>query len=97
VIRREERESKSIRNLRGGWKVVRCERQGKIAFNLAFNMEAVFRIRKDRMIITGTYNEHNIKKECVLVAFIFILLLSFVLLFVSVINIQFYITSILFP
>ena len=49
--RREDRESKSIRNLKERKKEVRCERQGKIAFNLALNMEAAFRIRKDRRII----------------------------------------------
>ena len=50
IARKDERESEDIRNLRGEMKVVRCERQVKIAFSSAVNMEAVFRVRKDEMV-----------------------------------------------
>ena len=50
MARKDGREPESIRNLRGGEKVVRCERRLKIAFNSAVNIEVVFRIRKDEVL-----------------------------------------------
>ena len=47
-----ERESDSIRKLRGGEKRVRWEKQVYIAVSSAVNMEAEFLIRKDVMILS---------------------------------------------
>ena len=46
IAKKDEKKSGSIRNLKGGRKVVRCEKQVIIVFNSAVNMKAVFRIQR---------------------------------------------------